>query len=111
MGFYRRAVRQRGVRSLLVAEILWVIGYAPLPVFFHLYARRRSGRTRPRPGRRRSRRRRGSLLPRLAEAEPHGGDAEREGLVQVLAAEQRGRRHDRAGADGEGGEPRRRVPA
>ena len=36
--FYRRAVTQRGVRSLLVAEILWVIGYAPLPVFF-LYAR------------------------------------------------------------------------
>ena len=37
--FYRRAVTQRGVRSLLVAEILWVIGYAPLPVFFLLYAR------------------------------------------------------------------------
>jgi MFS family permease len=37
--FYQRAVTQRGVRSLLVAEILWVIGYAPLPVFFLLYAR------------------------------------------------------------------------
>ncbi len=37
--FYRRAVTQRGVRSLLIAEILWVIGYAPLPVFFLLYAR------------------------------------------------------------------------
>lgn len=37
--FYWRAVSQRGVRSLLVAEILWVIGYAPLPVFFLLYAR------------------------------------------------------------------------
>lgn len=38
--FYRRAVTQRGVRSLLVAEILWVVGYAPLPVFFLLYARK-----------------------------------------------------------------------
>ena len=37
--FYRRAVAQTGVRSLLLAEILWVIGYAPLPVFFLLYAR------------------------------------------------------------------------
>ncbi|MDQ3889844.1 MAG: MFS transporter, partial [Actinomycetota bacterium] len=37
--FYRRALMQRGVRSLLLAEVLWVIGYAPLPVFFLLYGR------------------------------------------------------------------------
>jgi MFS family permease len=37
--FYRRAITQRGVRSLLLAEILWVMGYAPLPVFFLLYGR------------------------------------------------------------------------
>jgi predicted MFS family arabinose efflux permease len=29
-----------GVRAMLAAEILWVIGYAALPVFFILYARR-----------------------------------------------------------------------
>ena len=37
---------QRGVRSLLVAEILWVIGYAPLPVFSPL----RAGSARLDPG-------------------------------------------------------------
>ncbi|MDQ3865650.1 MAG: MFS transporter [Actinomycetota bacterium] len=37
--FYRRILTQPGVRSLLLAEILWVIGYAPLPVFFLLYGR------------------------------------------------------------------------
>ncbi len=29
-----------GVRALLAAEILWVIGYAALPVFFILYTQR-----------------------------------------------------------------------
>jgi MFS family permease len=38
--FYVTALVRPGVRALLVAEILWVIGYAPLPVFFILYARR-----------------------------------------------------------------------
>ena len=38
--FYTTALIRPGVRSLLVAEILWVIGYAALPVFFLLYARR-----------------------------------------------------------------------
>jgi predicted MFS family arabinose efflux permease len=37
--FYLTALIRPGVRALLVAEILWVIGYAPLPVFFILYAR------------------------------------------------------------------------
>jgi MFS family permease len=38
--FYFTALVRRGVRALLVAEILWVIGYAPLPIFFILYAKR-----------------------------------------------------------------------
>jgi MFS family permease len=37
--FYATAMMRRGVRALLAAEILWVIGYAALPVFFILYAR------------------------------------------------------------------------
>jgi MFS family permease len=38
--FYATALIRPGVRALLAAEILWVIGYAALPVFFILYARR-----------------------------------------------------------------------
>ena len=38
--FYATAAVRPGVRSLLAAEILWVSGYAALPVFFILYARR-----------------------------------------------------------------------
>jgi MFS family permease len=38
--FYATAVVRPGVRALLAAEMLWVIGYAALPVFFILYARR-----------------------------------------------------------------------
>lgn len=38
--FYATAVVRPGVRALLAAEVLWVIGYAALPVFFILYARR-----------------------------------------------------------------------
>jgi MFS family permease len=38
--FYATAVTRPGVRALLAAEMLWVIGYAALPVFFILYARR-----------------------------------------------------------------------
>ena len=38
--FYATTMIRPGVRALLAAEILWVIGYAALPVFFILYARR-----------------------------------------------------------------------
>jgi MFS family permease len=38
--FYATALVRPGVRALLAAEVLWVIGYAALPVFFVLYARR-----------------------------------------------------------------------
>jgi MFS family permease len=38
--FYATAMIRPGVRALLAAEVLWVIGYAALPVFFILYARR-----------------------------------------------------------------------
>jgi MFS family permease len=38
--FYATALIRPGVRALLAAEVLWVIGYAALPVFFLLYARR-----------------------------------------------------------------------
>ena len=37
--FYASALIRPGVRSLLAAEILWVMGYAALPVFFLLYAK------------------------------------------------------------------------
>ena len=37
--FYVTALIRKGVRALLAAEILWVSGYAALPVFFILYAR------------------------------------------------------------------------
>jgi predicted MFS family arabinose efflux permease len=37
--FYATALIRPGVRSLLAAEILWVMGYAALPVFFLLYAK------------------------------------------------------------------------
>jgi membrane-associated phospholipid phosphatase len=36
--FYARAATRPGVRGLLGAQILWVLGYAALPVFFLLYA-------------------------------------------------------------------------
>jgi MFS family permease len=39
-GFYTRALIRPGVRAMLAAEILWVLGYAALPVFFILYAKR-----------------------------------------------------------------------
>jgi MFS family permease len=37
--YYTHAMIRPGVRSMLAAEILWVIGYAALPVFFILYAK------------------------------------------------------------------------
>lgn len=39
-GYYRRAILRKGVRALLVAQILWVLGYAALPAFFVVYAQR-----------------------------------------------------------------------
>jgi membrane-associated phospholipid phosphatase len=36
--YYLRAASRPGVRGILVAQILWVLGYAALPVFFLLYA-------------------------------------------------------------------------
>ena len=35
--------RRRGIRAILVAEVLWVTGYAALPVFFILYAEEELG--------------------------------------------------------------------
>ncbi|MGH3134665.1 MAG: MFS transporter, partial [Gaiellaceae bacterium] len=37
-GYYLRAIRRPGVGSFLLAQILWVLGYAALPAFFLLYA-------------------------------------------------------------------------
>jgi membrane-associated phospholipid phosphatase/MFS family permease len=36
--YYLLAATRPGVRSLLLAEVLWVLGYAALPAFFVLYA-------------------------------------------------------------------------
>jgi membrane-associated phospholipid phosphatase/MFS family permease len=36
--YYLFAAARPGVRSLLLAEVLWVLGYAALPAFFVLYA-------------------------------------------------------------------------
>jgi MFS family permease len=41
--FYARLMIRPGVRAVLVAEILWVLGYSALPVFFILYAKRELG--------------------------------------------------------------------
>jgi dolichol-phosphate mannosyltransferase len=38
IGFYVRAASRPGVRGFLLAQILWVLGYAALPAFFLLYA-------------------------------------------------------------------------
>jgi maltose/moltooligosaccharide transporter len=38
--YYVDVARRRGVRSILVAQWLWVLGYAALPTFFVLYAER-----------------------------------------------------------------------
>jgi MFS family permease len=37
-GYYLEAIRRPGVLAFLVAQILWVLGYAALPAFFLLYA-------------------------------------------------------------------------
>ena len=36
--YYLRTVVRPGVRAMIAAEVLWVLGYAALPVFFVLYA-------------------------------------------------------------------------
>jgi len=38
--YYADVARRRGVRSILFAQWLWVLGYAALPTFFVLYAER-----------------------------------------------------------------------
>ena len=41
--YYLDAARRPGVRSILFAQWLWVLGYAALPTFFVLYAERELG--------------------------------------------------------------------
>jgi MFS family permease len=41
--FYTATMIRPGVRAVLAAEILWVMGYAALPVFFILYAKAELG--------------------------------------------------------------------
>jgi DHA1 family tetracycline resistance protein-like MFS transporter len=41
--YYGAAIRRRGVRGFLLAQILWVLGYAALPAFFLLYAEKELG--------------------------------------------------------------------
>jgi membrane-associated phospholipid phosphatase/MFS family permease len=43
--YYVAAASRPGVRTLLIAEVLWVMGYAALPAFFVLYADRVLGLT------------------------------------------------------------------
>ena len=42
-GYYLRAAARPGVGAFLVAQILWVLGYAALPAFFILFADRELG--------------------------------------------------------------------
>jgi membrane-associated phospholipid phosphatase/predicted MFS family arabinose efflux permease len=42
-GYYLRAAARPGVRGFLLAQILWVLGYAALPTFFLLYAEEELG--------------------------------------------------------------------
>jgi dolichol-phosphate mannosyltransferase len=42
-GYYLRAATRPGVRGFLLAQILWVLGYAALPTFFLLYAEEELG--------------------------------------------------------------------
>jgi membrane-associated phospholipid phosphatase len=44
-GYYLRAAARPGVRGFLLAQILWVLGYAALPAFFLLYAEEELGLT------------------------------------------------------------------
>jgi MFS family permease len=43
LSFYARAMFKPGVRAILAAEMLWVLGYAALPVFFVIYAKNELG--------------------------------------------------------------------
>ncbi len=42
-GYYLQAASRPGVRGFLLAQILWVLGYAALPAFFLLYAKEELG--------------------------------------------------------------------
>ena len=44
--YYARVARRPGVRSILFAQLLWVLGYAALPTFFVLYAEEELGLAR-----------------------------------------------------------------
>jgi MFS family permease len=43
VGYYLHAAARPGVRGFLLAQILWVLGYAALPAFFLLYAKEELG--------------------------------------------------------------------
>ena len=43
--YYLEIARRPGVRAILVAQVLWVLGYAALPTFFVLYAEAELGLT------------------------------------------------------------------
>lgn len=43
LSFYLTASFRPGVRAILAAEVLWVLGYAALPVFFIIYAKNELG--------------------------------------------------------------------
>lgn len=43
VAYYLRAASRRGVRGFLLAQVLWVLGYAALPAFFLLYAEEELG--------------------------------------------------------------------
>ena len=43
VSYYLRAAARPGVRAFLVAQMLWVLGYAALPAFFLLYAKESLG--------------------------------------------------------------------
>jgi membrane-associated phospholipid phosphatase/predicted MFS family arabinose efflux permease len=45
LGYYAHAAARPAVRNFLVAHVLWVLGYAAMPVFFVLYAERVLGLT------------------------------------------------------------------
>ena len=47
LAYYVRAARRPGVRSFLGAQVLWVMGYAAMPVFFIIYAERKLGLDAP----------------------------------------------------------------
>ena len=77
VGYYLRAASRPGVRSFLLAQILWVLGYAALPAFFLLYAEEELGLER------RQSRRSGSPA---SAWRPRGGDRRRRPRAEPAAA-------------------------